>query len=764
MTRGGLARVLARLAPRRPAGPWWAARGLLAFGLAHAVAVVLVSHCHYFVRPPTRQLWFGAELGLAALAWLPARWYVGRVLRPAYLGLTPGGRRLFAGLAVGLGFVVSRWWAGTFADTLWLHGPALRAVLEVVLAASQAAVLAAAFAGLLAATVTLDRTGRPDNPSPGPSPEGGGEDEGRLSPPSLPGKGAGGLGFFPLLAFALFLAAANAFTVWYVGREHTLYYWDYIGYWTRSADLAEAVRELPPGEVWDQFRHAARTDDYGPIPAVLPAAAAAAFGDSRLVYVLAVVNCYLAGLAAAGWLFVRRFAPSAGAAAVVAPLLLVLLSPTAWGPVLRGYLDVGGAALGVLALLVYLSRPAGELPWPRVVLLAGLLVGMALFRRWYSFFVVAFFLVAGADTAVAALRAWPRGGWRGAARRAAPLILAGVWAGVLLLSFAADWAYRAATTDYADTYAAYKMHDAAADRAWEAVNYCGLGAGAAAAAGLLVCLGSRSARRPAVLVAAMYPVMLLLFIRVQGMGPHHYNLLLPAYVLLPALALASLPGWLRWPGVAAAAAFGLAVMAAAVHPTPEVREPLGRAVSPLAYPPMTRDDLPEFRRLLRRTGEAAEEADGPVAVVASSLTVSGTMFATADRTFREPLVRRDRVLIGGEVDRVNGFPGLFLRADVLVVADPPQTHLQAGEQESIAVTAASLLTRRDIGAAFDRLPGEFHLGDGVTVSLYRRARPISQADFDAYLARLRRAHPDRPVFFTPPPGTEALLRWPRPGR
>ena len=36
-----------------------------------------------------------------------------------------------------------------------------------------------------------------------------------------------------------------------------------------------------------------------------------------------------------------------------------------------------------------------ELPWHRVILLAGLLVGMTLFRRWYSFFVVAFFLVAG---------------------------------------------------------------------------------------------------------------------------------------------------------------------------------------------------------------------------------------------------------------------------------------------------------------------------------------------------------------------------------
>jgi hypothetical protein len=103
------------------------------------------------------------------------------------------------------------------------------------------------------------------------------------------------------------------------------------------------------------------------------------------------------------------------------------------------------------------------------------------------------------------------------------------------------------------------------------------------------------------------------------------------------------------------------------------------------------------------------------------------------------------------VDRRDGFPAAVLRADVLVVADPPQTHLDPAEQQGVVVTARSVWDGTDIGRAFDRLPGEYRLGDDVTVRLYRRARPIPAADLRAYCERLRRAHPDKPSFFTPPP-------------
>lgn len=718
--------------------------GVASVVLAHALAVSAVSHCHYVFNPPTRQGWIYAELALAAGLWLPVRWAVRRAWAVASEAPVI---RLGGPLALGL--LVNLWWAGLLNDTLWLHGATVRAVLTPVLWVADWLVASAAYAGLLALTITAAPSSALFPPPSGgrEKEQGGGEEAGNRSS-----------GWLTLTAFALFLVAANAFTVWYVRQERTLYFWDYIGYWTKSADLAEALRTRPPGEVWGQLRRDTQADDYGPIPALPPAAVLAAFDDSRLVFVLAVVNLYLLALAAAAWLFVRRFAPSAGLLGVVIPLLLVLLSPVAWVPVVRGYLDVGGAALAVLALLVYLSRPAGELPWPRVLVLAVLLAGMALFRRWYGFFVVAFFLTAGVDTAPAVLR----GGWR----RVAPLALTGVWAVVLLVTVAAGWVYRAATTDYAAAYAAYKHPFPLSDRAWGVIEICGPGTVAAALAGVLVLSAFRDTRRAALVLAAMPPVVLLHFLSVQDFGPHHCYLFLPAFVLLPGLALVRVldaaPGWVRWPAVAAVAAAGVAATAVMFVPAAlPCYDPLRPAVAWLRYPPLVRDDLPEFVRLLRATeAEAAKTDGGRVAVVASSLVISQTMFTTADRTLREPLFRRDRITITTEVDRVSGFPAEYFRADVLVVPAPPQTHLRAGEQQVVVLTAESLLTGTDVGRSFDRLPGEFKLAEGVTVYLYRRARPIAAADFEAYCDKLRRAHPDVPAVFTPPDPVAELLRGP----
>lgn len=245
--------------------------------------------------------------------------------------------------------------------------------------------------------------------------------------------------------------------------------------------MADLYRIATPRDAWDRFRAAAHGDEYSPIPAALPAVVVAAFGDTRLVYVLAVVNLYLAGFAAAAWLFVRRFT-RAGSLAVALPLVLTLTSTVGWGPVLRGYLDVGGAALATLALLAYLSRPAGRLRWTDVLLVAGLLAAMTLFRRWYSFFAVAFALCAGVDTGWAALR----GGWRKAVRRVGPLALVGVWLVALLASFAFGWVYRAATTNYADVYAAYKLTNPLAERVWHIVGNWGPATVAVAASSLTI--------------------------------------------------------------------------------------------------------------------------------------------------------------------------------------------------------------------------------------------------------------------------------------
>jgi len=175
------------------------------------------------------------------------------------------------------------------------------------------------------------------------------------------------------------------------------------------------------------------------------------------------------------------------------------------------------------------------------------------------------------------------------------------------------------------------------------------------------------------------------------------------------------------------------------------------AVSCLVNPPLVRDDLPELERLLHDAAGA-----GRVYVAASSPTLNPTLFTTADRSLGRPVFPAGKLLHSPEVDRVSCFPiGLF-EADVVVTAWPPQTHLRPAEQQVAVLPAERLYHGTGFGRAFDRLPGEYRLDDGVAY-VYKRVRPIADADVQEFSDRLRGAHPDCPGLFTPPPDVKKWL-------
>jgi|GEM_PF-6897428 len=733
----------------------------LALVLAHAAAFVIIGFAGRTFSRLTLTQWVCGEFGLALLFWLPARIYTHRVFKRLLSPGSPTTRRpTHVLLPLALAILVAAWWWGSFPSVLPLRGARTREFFGFVLGVSWIVALTAVYTGLFTLTATAVRYCSADSRQEEQTPRCAQADSGLRS-----NWGAFG-------CFALFLTVANGFAVWYIRQEQTLYCWDFDVYWQASTHLVETSRTSGPFEVWDVFRRWAQTEDYGPLPVLLPSGVVAVFGNTRLIYVLTIVNIYLVGLALAARHFVGRLVPGVGVSLTTVPLLVVLLCPVAWASVLRGYPDIGGAALGVIALFTYLSRPVGGLSGKQILFLAALLAGMALFRRWYSFFLVAFMVAASLDTLRVAVRASARGGWRAGLQRSLPLGLVGVWTGVFLLSFAVVWAARVATTDYGQLLAAYRLPGSLAERAWIEIDRIGPGWVGAAIAGFAILIRFPDTRRIALVVGVMPPVMLVHFLKAQNFGFHHFSLFLPALVLLPALALLRIvreqKRVVRYVSLMVVGAVGLAAMAVGFVPAAiPTRPALRPVVSRDEYPPLRRNDLGEFRRLLWTVEVEAARTDSRVTVVASSLTCTGTMFASANRSLDELIFKRERLRLCGETDRVSGFPLALFQTELVVVASPPQTHLDPSEQQVVVQPALSLLNGTDIGAAFERLPDEFHLADPlngstVTLFIYRRQRAITTAECEAFVNRLCNSHPDQPQMLRPPLGLEKWLAYPIP--
>lgn len=127
------------------------------------------------------------------------------------------------------------------------------------------------------------------------------------------------------------------------------------------------------------------------------------FGDSRAAFIAAIAVMYLAPYVFLHGLIARNVTANSSTtnsgSAIVSPInpiavqwttaLIALSIPTLWAPTLRGYPDVGAAAIVIVCVLLYLRDMDGTSR--RRLILIGFLLGLTpLFRRHYVYAAFAF--------------------------------------------------------------------------------------------------------------------------------------------------------------------------------------------------------------------------------------------------------------------------------------------------------------------------------------------------------------------------------------
>jgi hypothetical protein len=153
--------------------------------------------------------------------------------------------------------------------------------------------------------------------------------------------------------------------------------------------------------------------------------------------------------------------------------------------------------------------------------------------------------------------------------------------------------------------------------------------------------------------------------------------------------------------------------------------------------PIQRHDLPEIEALMRFIGDKVSNPPGQppvknVYLLSSSLLFNSSNLGTAGFQLNKPLPATDSICQTSDVDLRDGFPDSLLTAEIVLVADPVQTHLKE-EQKVLAVPARMFLQGRGFAQAFTRDPKVFQLDQGVHVYTFERVRPSTPEE----IAQLR---------------------------
>ncbi len=396
-------------------------------------------------------------------------------------------------------------------------------------------------------------------------------------------------------------------------------------------------------------------------------------------------------------------------------MAVMVLWPMFLWPATHGMPDAFGLTFAAVIALLCADYRFETLPWPRLLAIFAATFALILTRRWYMFWILAFYAVYVLAVLVGAVRRKTLGS------TLKHMLLFGVPSAVIIMGALLPTFKTILTTDYADIYGAY-YGGGFGNNCLGQLRTQGLIWLVLCAAGLVWLLYCRSTRAQAIVAAAASLGAMVLFTRTQSLGDHQSLILAPFYLLMLFGLCAKLTQQKAKPWLRNAAAGVLAVFLV-VNFGNALRLP-GKNVQTLALSSESLDltrrtDLAQMRAVTDFVLEHCTE-DQTVYINMDSNGYSGTTFAYSDPAHPQ---LQTMILWESSVPSTHGFPTGIWTSEYVMVTD------RVDEGGIVGPINAALCTQSPAAIHYEYVT-EFPL-DGITLYCYRRtARPdAEEADY-----------------------------------
>lgn len=396
-------------------------------------------------------------------------------------------------------------------------------------------------------------------------------------------------------------------------------------------------------------------------------------------------------------------------------MAVMVLWPMFLWPATHGMPDAFGLTFAAVIALLCADYRFETLPWPRLLAIFAATFALILTRRWYMFWILAFYAVYVLAVLVGAVRRKTLGS------TLKHMLLFGVPSAVIIVGALLPTFKTILTTDYADIYGAY-YGGGFGNNCLGQLRTQGLIWLVLCAAGLVWLLYCRSTRAQAIVAAAASLGAMVLFTRTQSLGDHQSLILAPFYLLMLFGLCAKLTQQKAKPWLRNAAAGVLAIFLV-VNFGNALRLP-GKNVQTLALSSESLDltrrtDLAQMRAVTDFVLEHCTE-DQTVYINMDSNGYSGTTFAYSDPAHPQ---LQTMILWESSVPSTHGFPTGIWTSEYVMVTD------RVDEGGIVGPINAALRTQSPAAVHYEYVT-EFPL-DGITLYCYHRtARPdAEEADY-----------------------------------
>lgn len=396
-------------------------------------------------------------------------------------------------------------------------------------------------------------------------------------------------------------------------------------------------------------------------------------------------------------------------------MAVMVLWPMFLWPATHGMPDAFGLTFAAVIALLCADYRFETLPWPRLLAIFAATFALILTRRWYMFWILAFYAVYVLAVLVGAVRRKTLGS------TLKHMLLFGVPSAVIIVGALLPTFKTILTTDYADIYGAY-YGGGFGNNCLGQLRTQGLIWLVLCAAGLVWLLYCRSTRAQAIVAAVASLGAMVLFTRTQSLGDHQSLILAPFYLLMlfglcAKLTQQKAKPWLRNAAAGVLAIFLVVNFGNALRLSGKNVQAL--ALSSESLDLTRRTDLAQMRAVTDFVLEHCTE-DQTVYINMDSNGYSGTTFAYSDPAHPQ---LQTMILWESSVPSTHGFPTGIWTSEYVMVTD------RVDEGGIVGPINAALRTQSPAAVHYEYVT-EFPL-DGITLYCYRRtARPdAEEADY-----------------------------------
>ena len=515
-----------------------------------------------------------------------------------------------------------------------------------------------------------------------------------------------------VVVFVFCTVGGNILLFIYTRFQNFIPYWDYSAYWVIAMDYKEFFYDSLPFRAFFHLYSTTRNSDYTILPIVLFVPFFRFFGQDYSFYIMLIYNLYLLPF----YFLMINLIGNITKKPVEWWLIVLLFTFTpVINPVLVGYLDGIGLMFIAALFIIFVNRDFRRFNLWQNLFCAFFLVFFLFARRWYLFFIVAFFAATVMTNGFRLL--WDRNyakEYRGFLINISFITAVTI---TIVAVFFFPYLKRLITNDLSDIYSAYMS-----GTFWENANrfilYYGRLLFLFACTGALRGFLHKKTRELTLLTCITIVIAFLLFIRVQSINAHHHYIFAACIFLLICFnfIIPYNKVLVKYSVYYFFSAVLITAFVTTYIPAFEIkRNKISLLFSTTRMYPRTDENIDTIRSIADYMKSLMEEG-GRFYVISSSVAFNDDMLVKVHLPYDQYLSKNHWG--SAHVDKRDGFPNHMLTAKYILVANPVQLHLREQDQQVVSYLAAKIIDGQDTQNLL--LIKTFELKPNITVTIYER--------------------------------------------